>query len=63
MEHLSLQSNIENKSVDNVGSLHISNIDDELENLKVKREQLNAQWMAGRGAVESVNEIQEKIGK
>eukprot|EP00957_Ditylum_brightwellii_P153415 11676665-Ditylum_brightwellii.AAC.1 len=63
MERLSLQSDVENESVDDMGSLRLSNIDDELEKLKVKQEQLNARWMAERGAVEGVNEIQEKIAE
>eukprot|EP00957_Ditylum_brightwellii_P072174 5485967-Ditylum_brightwellii.AAC.1 len=63
MEHLSLQSGIENKSVDDMGSLCLSDIDDELEKIKVNQEQLNTQWMAEMGAVEGMNEIQDKIGK
>eukprot|EP00957_Ditylum_brightwellii_P167269 12733169-Ditylum_brightwellii.AAC.1 len=39
-----------------MGSLHLSNIDNELKKLKVKQEQL-------KGAMEGVNGIQEKIGK
>jgi len=66
MERLSLQSDADKEEDGssfnkNEALLRVRKLDDELSELKIKQDDLTAQWMAERGGVDAITSLKEKI--
>jgi len=67
MERLSLKSDAEKDendasfSVSDAGQ-RLRKLDEELSELKIKQDELNAKWIAERGGVDKITELKQKIG-